>query len=105
MEITRDVILDLMPLYLADELSADSRALVERFLDTDPELADIARQSTAMAQADDIPTTLTMEDKMKAYLQAKRLMFWRTVILAVLISFTLFGLLSLALLAWRLVGS
>ena len=43
MEVTRNVVLDLMPLYLAGEASADSRVLVESFLDTDPELADLAK--------------------------------------------------------------
>ena len=47
MEITRNVILDLLPLYLADEVSADTRALVEKYLETDPELANIAEQSAS----------------------------------------------------------
>ena len=41
MEPTRDVIKDLLPLYLAGEASADSRALVEEHLDRDPDLAQI----------------------------------------------------------------
>ena len=32
MEITRDIILDLLPLYLADELSEDSKQLVNLYL-------------------------------------------------------------------------
>jgi hypothetical protein len=40
MEITRNVILDLLPLYLADEVSDDTRLLVEKYLETNPELAD-----------------------------------------------------------------
>lgn len=43
MTVTRDVVLDLLPLYLAQEVSADSRALVEAYLATDPELARLAR--------------------------------------------------------------
>jgi anti-sigma factor RsiW len=39
MKVTRDVIYDLLPAYFADELSTDSRALVEEFLATDPEFA------------------------------------------------------------------
>ena len=42
MEITRNVIEDLLPLYLADEASADTRMLVGEYLKTDPELADVA---------------------------------------------------------------
>lgn len=47
MTVTRDVVLDLLPLYLADEASADTRALVEAFLATDPQLARIAREGHA----------------------------------------------------------
>lgn len=39
MTITRDVINDLLPVYLAGDASADTRALVERFLAADPTLA------------------------------------------------------------------
>ena len=45
MKITRNVIIDLLPLYMADEVSADTRALVDSYLVTDPELAKIAEQS------------------------------------------------------------
>lgn len=38
MNITKDVIADLLPLYEAGEASADTRALVEAFLKTDPSL-------------------------------------------------------------------
>jgi anti-sigma factor RsiW len=38
MKVTRDVVMDLLPLYVAGEASADTRALVDEFLDGDPEL-------------------------------------------------------------------
>ena len=38
MRVTRDVVMDLLPLYLAGEASADTRALVEEFLEGDAEL-------------------------------------------------------------------
>jgi anti-sigma factor RsiW len=98
-EVTRDVVLDLLPLYLAGEVSADTRTLVETYLESDPELAEMAEQSSALELPEDIPMPLTKEDKMEAYREAKRLMFWRTVILGVLISFTLLSVLSLGLLA------
>lgn len=46
MTVTRDVVLDLLPLYLADEVSADTRRLVEEYLRQDPQLARIARAGT-----------------------------------------------------------
>jgi anti-sigma factor RsiW len=98
-EITRDVVLDLLPLYLAGEVSADTRALVEAYLESDPELAKMAKRPWAIELPEDMPVPLTKEDQMEAYKEAKRWLFWRTVVLGVLISFTLLSVLSLGLLA------
>ena len=100
MEISQNVILDLLPLYLAGEVSADTRSLVEKYLETDPELADIAKQSMAFNLPEDIPVPLSKEDQMEAYKDAKRYMFWRTVILAVVISLTFMGLIAFVTLAF-----
>lgn len=97
MEVTRNVILDLMPIYLADEASADTRALVESYLKEDPELADIAKESEAMNLPEAASFQLKQEDMMIAYKEAKRYMFWRTVVLAVIISFSIIALLILGL--------
>jgi hypothetical protein len=93
MEITRDVILDLLPLYLANEVSADTRVLIEKYLETDPELARIAEQSKVKNLSEEIPIPLTKEDEMKAYQKTK----WRIILFAImaaaLMSFTLIALL------------
>jgi anti-sigma factor RsiW len=86
MEITRDVILDLLPLYLAGEVSADTRALVENYVKTDPELAHLVERSVAIELSKDIPVPLTQEDKMEAYREAQRLIFRRIAIWAAVIS-------------------
>ncbi len=99
MELTRDVILDLLPLYVANEASSDTRALVEEYLKTDPELAEMAKDPGAMKLPNDIPVHLTTEDRMQAYREAKRYMFWRTVIVAGIVSFSFLCLAALALLA------
>jgi hypothetical protein len=96
MEITRNVILDLLPLYLADEVSADTRALVEDYLERDPDLAEMARQST-MQLPQAIPVPLTKEDEMEAYEKAKQQLFRRIIIIAA--SLTFLGLLIMAFLA------
>lgn len=100
MEITRNVILDLMPLYLANEVSADTRALVEKYLETDPGLERIAKQSAAMELSEDIPIPLTEETKMEAYREAKQLLYRRTVIWAVLIAFMILSCLGISLVAY-----
>ena len=61
MEITRNVILDLLPLYSANEVSADTRVLVEEYLKTDPELANIAKQLETMEKPRDIPVPLSRD--------------------------------------------
>ena len=85
MEVTRDVILDLLPLYLADEVSADTRALVEEHLKADAELARIAEQSAAELPRD-VPIPLTKEDAMKAYEKANKWMVVRTLGLSAIIA-------------------
>lgn len=55
MKITRDVIGDLLTVYLAGEASVDTRRLVEEYLQTDPALAaDVAR---AKGHQLDLPAT------------------------------------------------
>lgn len=97
MEITRDVILDLLPLYQAGEASEDTRALVEKYLETDPELADAAKQTASAGLPGDIPVPITKEDQMEAYKEAKRLMLIKVIGLAAIISssFIVMGLIIL----------
>ena len=42
MNVTREIVKDLLPLYVSGEASPDSRALVEAFLREDPQLARLA---------------------------------------------------------------
>jgi anti-sigma factor RsiW len=55
MNVTADVVRDLLPLYVAGEASADSRALIEEFLRTDPQLAALA---AALREQDSSPSHL-----------------------------------------------
>ena len=51
MNVTRDVITDLLPVYLAGEASNDSRMLIEEYLRTHPEMAaDIHSQAERSTQ-------------------------------------------------------
>jgi len=86
MEITRNVILDLLPLYSANEVSGDTRALVDKYLETDPELANVAKQWEKMEKPERIPAPLTREDAMRAYRKARMLKFLITIILAGVLS-------------------
>ena len=99
MEVTRDVILDLLPLYMAGEVSADSHQLVEKYLQTDPELARLVERTAAINLTNEVPVPLTQEDQMEAYKEAKRVMFWRTVVISGLIVFGLMFVLVIVLVA------
>jgi anti-sigma factor RsiW len=85
MEVTKNVILDLLPLYSANELSADTRALVEKYLETDPELAKVAKR-LAEDKPDKIPVALSRDAEMEAYKRARRWRILYTLILAGVIS-------------------
>ena len=89
MEVTRDVILDLLPLYMAGEVSEDSRQLVEKYLQADPELARLADRTAAINLGDDVPVPIDKEDQMEAYKEAKKMMLWKTIVEAVIIAFTM----------------
>ena len=88
MEVTRDVILDLLPLYLAGETSADSRALVDHYLAMDPQLAQLAEQANKAELPQNIPIPLTEEDEMKSFKKAKRLLFQHNLFLILAVAFT-----------------
>ena len=86
MEITRDVILDLLPLYISNELSEDTRKLVEKYMETDPEITKIALQSAMSELPGNIPNPLTEEDKLKAYRKSRMMMILTVVGLAILMA-------------------
>lgn len=100
MKITREVILDLLPLYLAHEASPDTRALIEQYLETDPEIAAIAKQSSAMDKPEDIPIPIKKEDQMEAYKEAQQMILKRTLIWGSIVAFAILSFLGLALLAF-----
>jgi hypothetical protein len=109
--VTRDVILDLLPLYLADEASEDTRQLVEAFLATDTKLARLAGQAAVRPLAkegvamtdldnqldtllDDVdhqldPHMLQEKQNMNSFQRTKRLLFQQNLFLALAIFFTL----------------
>ena len=105
MKITRDVILDLLPLYLEGEASPDTQALVEHYLDSDPELAEKVKVSkfTQKPDLDDLP--IQKEDQMEAYKQAQKLIRQRTIIWGSILAFVILSLLGLAFLAYFMLVS
>jgi hypothetical protein len=89
MKITRDVILDLLPLYLANEASEDTRSLVESYLADDPGLAKLVEQSNHQNWEGDVPVPLDKEHEMKTFEKTKQLLVQQRVLMGFAIFSTL----------------
>ena len=89
MKITRDVILDLLPLYLANEASEDTRTLVEQYLSDDPALTKLVEQSNFQQWDEDIPVPINKEDEMKSFEKTKQLLFQQRMLMGFAIFATL----------------
>ena len=96
MAVTREVILDLLPLYLSDEASPDSEALVKEHLEADPELARLATQWKNRLP-EPPPAPVNPDAQAMAYQEAKRQMTNRIVTLAAVIAFGILIVGSVAL--------
>jgi hypothetical protein len=70
MKITRDVIIDLWPVYIAGEASPDTRALVDEFLQGDHELAEELRRPAAIEQ--ERPTIVAPDVEAEALVRTRR---------------------------------
>ncbi len=88
MEITRDVILDLLPLYLADEVSEDSRQLVQHYLETDPKLAAMVERMPYQQLPQEIPLPINEDSEMKTYQKARLLTLQHHIFLVLALLFT-----------------
>jgi phytoene/squalene synthetase len=86
MTVTRDVILDLLPLYCSDEASPDTRALVEEHLDADQDLARLAKRWKDRLP-ESPPPPVNPDAQVLAYQEAKRQIANRVITLAAAIAF------------------
>jgi hypothetical protein len=77
--------LDLLPLYLSNEASADSKALVKEHFDNDPELERLATQwNERLPQPP--PAAVSPDAQAIAYQEAKRQIANRVITLAIVIA-------------------
>lgn len=88
-KIPQHVILDLLPLYLTDEISEETKALIEEYLKTDPQLAKLAEQAKHVPPLQEIPAPLNKETEMDAFKKGKYLMIQHNVFLALAVLLTL----------------
>jgi hypothetical protein len=94
MNVTRDVVLDLLPLYLAGEASEDTQNLVQAYLEQDPDLAKLAGQWRKQLPGPP-PAPVSLEAQAQAYRNAQRWIALRTVGLAAVIAAGALGLVGL----------
>ena len=78
--------MDLLPLYLSEEASTDSRALVKEHLENDAELARMATQWRDRLP-EPPPVPVNPEAQVTAYQEAKRQIANRVITLAAAIAF------------------
>jgi anti-sigma factor RsiW len=72
MNITRDVVTDLWPLYESGEASADTRRLVEEFLKGDPELARRLREDESAKLLAAVPAPPSPDQETRALSAARK---------------------------------
>jgi predicted anti-sigma-YlaC factor YlaD len=87
--IPQHLILDLLPLYLADEVSPETRALIEEYLKTHPQLAKLAEQAKLVPSLQDVPAPLNKETEMEALKKVRKLMVQHNVFLALAVALTI----------------
>ena len=90
MNISRDIVKDLIPVYLAGDASADTRALVESYLKTDPELASDVTAARGMSLG--LPHTATPTAEKRTLDATRQLLKHRTSTLVVAMLFTVLPL-------------
>jgi anti-sigma factor RsiW len=100
-EVTRDVIIDLLPAYFSGEASEDTRRLVESYFERDPELARMARSmNDRLLQV--APVHLPENHQMKALRRTQVNLAWRVILLAAILAFVgMMVLIAMAFLAVR----
>lgn len=91
--ITHDVILDLLPLYLAGEVSKDTEALVKKYLEANPGLAEIAKEMARADSLNKVPIPFRKESAMETYQEAKKWMTIRILGISVIVGMVLMCLL------------
>jgi hypothetical protein len=87
MNVTKEVIADLLPLYVANECSPDSRAIIEEYLSDHPEFA----REIKVIQKNLIPLTAPPSgmDETAPLKKARKILRWRSVLMGLAIFFSL----------------
>ena len=89
MTVTRDVILDLLPLYFAGHVSADTKQLVDEFLTQDPDFARMSARFDALVKArGGAPPEGDLGER-RALQRARRLLRYRNQLIGIAVAYSL----------------
>ena len=88
MNVTREVVLDLLPVYLAGEASADTRALVEEYLKSDEDLARYVRSRPPELTTSPTVSRLPPEAELVTLRRTRRVLALQRWLFALAILFT-----------------
>ena len=88
MTVTRDVILDLLPLYFAGQVSADTKTLVDEFLRTDPDFARMSQRFDTLLKAHDTPADGGAAER-RAFERTRRLLKTRNQTIGMAVAYSL----------------
>ena len=89
MKITENIINDLIPLYLSDECSEDTKRAVTEYLAGHPEYAEKVRGISHASLPNDLTTKLNANDELKTLKRTQQLIRWKTYLMAGAIFFSL----------------
>ena len=89
MNINKDVITDLLPLYFSEECSAGTKQLVEEYFETNPDFEKWAKRLNNNPIPKDIPQNLQISDEMNSLLKTRRLLKARGLFMGFAIFFSL----------------
>ena len=70
MNVTKEIINDLIPLYAANECSADTRALVDEYLQRNPQQAEELRRIMATSVPQAVPSAKSL-DEVRSFREAR----------------------------------
>jgi hypothetical protein len=91
-EVTRDVIVDLLPVYLSGEASADTKRLVETYMKGDPEFAQLIKTESKVVLPNVGGAGLKPESELAALAKTQKQLRRRAWHLGLAICFTLFSI-------------
>ncbi len=94
MNVTREVILDLLPIYLAGEASPATRALVEEYMEQDKELAQRIRVQWAENLEKITPAALPPDLELRSLRRTRAIIGWQKWLFGFGICFTAIALTS-----------